>query len=82
MEAKTLEAQLYSYTTFNPMKLPHNRDSIAVNLAPYHNIRIWVTFHFFYRLYAWSQNVISLSSMIKTTDLHTYKLFHKYTILT
>ena len=34
MEAKTLAAQIYSYTTFNPLKiLSQNSESIAVNLA-------------------------------------------------
>ena len=48
MEAKTLAAQVYSYTTFNPLKiLSQNSDSIAVNLAPYHNIHIWAPFQLF-----------------------------------
>ena len=49
MEAKTLAAQLYSYTTFNPLKiLSQNSDSIAVNSAPYHNIHIWAPFQLLY----------------------------------
>ena len=75
MEAKTLAAQINSYTTFNPLKiLSQNSDSIVVNLAPYHNIHIWVPFQLLYCMHG--------LKMQKTTDLHRCKLFHKYTILT
>ena len=46
---KTLAAQIYSYTTFNPLKIlsQNNDSSITVNLAPYHNIHVGYPFSFY-----------------------------------